>query len=134
MLSAGVQVRARTPRDRDAFSLPLRSSPFPVPRTGVSEPQERQPKKRAGRVVFTTVASRDEYACAGRHSAARAPLPTPKKRLETDETAEDSTPVVGIQRVYAAALLRRSFCTNQPLAECNKAFEKFKLKQAKMQV
>ncbi|XP_071572156.1 cytochrome c oxidase subunit 7A1, mitochondrial-like [Temnothorax nylanderi] len=38
-----------------------------------------------------------------------------------------------IQRMYSAPILRRSFGTNQPLAECNKAFEKFKLKQAKMQ-
>ncbi|XP_011708040.1 PREDICTED: uncharacterized protein LOC105462867 [Wasmannia auropunctata] len=38
-----------------------------------------------------------------------------------------------IQRLYNAALSRRLFGTNQPLLEYNKEFEKFKLKQAKMQ-
>ncbi|XP_012540422.1 uncharacterized protein LOC105838991 [Monomorium pharaonis] len=38
-----------------------------------------------------------------------------------------------IQRINNAPLLRRLFGINQPLLESNKAFENFKLQQAKMQ-
>ncbi|XP_011163785.1 cytochrome c oxidase subunit 7A1, mitochondrial [Solenopsis invicta] len=38
-----------------------------------------------------------------------------------------------IQRSYNTSLLRKSFSTNQSFQECNKTFENFKLKQAKMQ-
>ncbi|KAL0109611.1 hypothetical protein PUN28_014573 [Cardiocondyla obscurior] len=36
-----------------------------------------------------------------------------------------------VRRIYVLSL--RKFHTDQPFADCNKAFEKFKLKQAKMQ-